>query len=142
MADNFKEYLVSFILIGLFIIAMISFSVGFANENNSTITIIGESKIKYTYTALNDTLSDLNKNTGSQENATSSDPGSFGAESIILTSIWGSLKVFWSSIKDVSNILATFMKYIGVSYLVIGVILSIIIITIIFLAWKTIRTGE
>jgi hypothetical protein len=141
--DTFKEFLVSFAVIGLFIFAILTFAVNFQLENQTSIGLMTDSRMNDTYNDINENLNDLNLEAIKQMNNTENAELEQGVDYFSIASIWGSFKKFASNIKGVSNILGNSMRnYIGIDPLVIAFIFSIVLISLVFLGWKLLRVGE
>ena len=145
-----------FLVFGLFVIALISFGVNFATENNAnTLITDNNSAISYIYSNVNDTLHNYNDGT-IQENANSSfnsfnqDEGTSGAGSVIGDFFVKTILGVGKLVLGISNALfnATFAPILkaigiptGIAKVILGFITTIMLLTMTLLAWKLYRTG-
>lgn len=141
MADNFRNYIVTFILIGIFFISAIMFYIQFTNDNPVGIDLLSNTRLNRTYSNISDVLSTELTTSKNQLNATLRDELTINVGDLTISSIWGSLTKFTKVIVSISNLMLDLLSSIGVSYIIIGGIIMIIIVTTIFLMWQTIRNG-
>jgi hypothetical protein len=135
--DDFKDWPVALLLAGLFLVAIVSFISGMGDNYGQDISTpyIDTSRIEI---QINQTSNDAN----SWGNAFKSDNLFVSAGSIVLFSIWGVFKLIWDAIITFMAIyLDIFTQLFGMPPIVTGVITAIVIITLIFLGWKTIKQG-
>lgn len=142
MAESFRGLIIAFIIAALFVVVMIGFSVNFQVDNNTNVSVIDNALVNETYVNLQGSLNDLQDDANAQQNATERDPVLIGLDSLILTSIWGTIKIFASFPRIAGSYLLNFIYILGVPVVVLGTIMAIIIITLIFWGYKTIRTGQ
>lgn len=142
MAEGFRTYLVAFILAGLFLIAVINFSIQFGTDNKTNITLTDNPQINDAFGNITSDLTELSEKTQTQRNATEKDPTTIGAESLLLVSVWGTIKSFGSIVMGSANYLLTLPSLLGIPPIVLVTIISIITISIIFFGWRLIRVGE
>lgn len=141
MARGFQDYIVFFLLAGLFLIAIYSFASGVAVNYDQDPELIDDELINLTQleSRLNQTRADAE----TWQDKFTSDNFFVALGSIVLFSLWGIFQLIWSVITSFSSIFLDGMNNVlGVPPLVTGVISAIIIIGLIFAVWKSIKTGE
>lgn len=140
MAFGFKDIPINFLLAGLFLLSMIGFITALAYESGVSSPLDGNTIINTT--ALNATLSRADTEgkahlNASQEDAPTSEFGQFISFAII-----GNMWAYASSAFEVMNIFADSSTKVGISPLTVGIIDAILLIVVIFAAWRVIRIGE
>lgn len=137
---NFSAYIIGFLLAGLFLICVFSFYQGVASNYGKTINDIEGLNIIKVKTAVSGTTSDSDlwgSNITTEEN-----PQLEGGE-IIFTSIPAVAKLMWSGvIKLFKVVFVAPAQLLGIHPIAIGVVGAIIVITLIVLFWRMIKTGE
>jgi hypothetical protein len=129
-------------MIGLFVIAIIGFSVGFSQDNNLNSSITDNPHINASYVSINSSLSNFRGDSQNQLQATANETGTIGEDSLILPSLWGAVKTFFATIISIGNALVALPTIVGIPPVITGTIIAIIVVMIIFLAWKVIKVGE
>lgn len=135
--DDFKDWPVALLLAGLFMVSIIGFISGMGNEYGKDISTpyIDTSRVE---AQINKTSTDAN----SWGEAFKSDNLFVSAGAIVLFSVWGVMKLVWDAIITFITIyLDIFASLFGIPPIVTGVITAIVIISLVFLAWKTIKQG-
>lgn len=139
--DGFKDYIIKFLLAGLFIVCLFSFGVSFTVDQGKSSDIINDNNLN---------IGDLER----QINETSEDAEAWGEAfrsdnvfvqlgAVIMFSIWGVMKLMWSSIITLFTlILDSASTVLGVPPIVLGVILAILIISLIFAGWRVVKRGD
>lgn len=155
------KIIISTMVFILFIVAFVNFGVNFGNENDASFLITdndsaGNSAIKIIYTGVNDTLYNyadkgLYKEANESYGSFNEDSGTGGViSSITEFFIKGILKV-GKSIMGITNVIfnvtfAPILAGIGIPNeiaSVIGIIISsILLFSIVLMAWKLYRTGQ
>jgi hypothetical protein len=141
MTNNIRTFLISFLLVGLFAIAMVAFGVNLASEHGANATITDNPKISSVYDSINDSIRGSRATAVGVGNASESDPTEAG-DTLIVPSIWPSLLSLGGIIKGIGNAVLELPYYIGVPAIAVTVILVIIGVTVVLLGWKAIRRGE
>lgn len=137
---SFKDYAIYTLLASVVIVALFRFAVGMGGNYGVDLSI-DDNKVNMTglETAINNTSAASGANqqsfTGDNFFEENGDIGMF--------SIWGVMKSVWS------GIIATFRVLIEGSYnvlrinpIVLGAIIAILTFSLIFMAWRTVRSGE
>lgn len=153
---DLKDIMVGFLVFGIFIIALISFGVNFANENDAeTLVTDNNSPIQTIYSGVNSTIYNYDGN-NIQEKANDSFGGfhdegdTTGILGTITDFFISSLLAVGKTITGISNAifnvtLAPLLKALGIQpgiARIIGIVVStIMLFTLILLAWKLYRLG-
>lgn len=133
----FEDWPKSLLLVGLFLISIVGFMHGLGNNYGEDLTTpyIDTSRVEV---QINKTSSDAN----AWGEAFKSDNIFVSAGAIVLFSIWGVAKLVWDAIMTFIIIyLDIFTALFGIPPIVTGVFTALTIISLIFLAWKTIKQG-
>lgn len=141
MADiQFKDYLITILLAGLFLFAFYSFAQGIGAEYGHA-NLYGTDKVDIA--DLQAQLNDTSNQAQGWEKAFTSDNFFVSAGSIVLFSVWGVFKLMWSSFNAIFTIFKQgIVNVLGLDPMVVGIIGAIIIIGLIFSAWKVIKQGD
>lgn len=134
-----KEYIISGIVGGLFILAFMSFIMQAYIDNDKTNEL--PENINILYTNITTVINNSDTYAKLQQNSTFSDQTTYTFGDIILTSITGTLKNFINFFNIIYESFFTLLKSIGINPLILSVFISIIIIIGIFYLWRNIRTG-
>ena len=139
---EFKDLIIPLLLSGLFIIAMISFGIYLANENNANNILAGNEALNRSYNNINRQLLETENSTESQKQAFFKDIPVIGQISIVLKSITGTARIFFSGgISLLDSMFTLVSETLGIPSIVISVLTSIFLIIGVLLAWKLFRTG-
>lgn len=143
---EFRPLLVSFILIGLFAVALINVVYYMQLDNGASETILDDTTLSNYKNSVVENISNTYTNAEAAGNSTSSSQVTFSYGSPFLDSING----VWKTIKSAPIAIYELTIGLGQTYLFSGpeaiiittVIAAILTITIIFAVWKMISTGE
>lgn len=143
---EFRPLLVSFILIGLFAVAMINIVYYMQLDNGASQTILDDPTLSNYRQAVIDNMSTTYTNAVAAGNSTSSSSVTFTYGSPFLDAING----VWKTVKSAPIAIYELSIGLGQKYLFSGpeaviittVIAAILTITIIFAVWKMISTGD
>jgi len=145
MAEGIRNMVISFILVGLFSLALISFIYQATIDNNPSSKLLTTPELNTTFYNLNKTLSGYQDTAESQKNKTFDENVNplVATFELAIYAIVGVARIFSNMIVNVWDILTGFMfNVIGIPAIVIGVIFAIITITIVFYLFKMWRVGE
>ena len=137
---DFREYPVNFLLAGLFIISMISFGIVLSHNYGKSEALMKSDKIDFTRleNQINSTSSDANK----WADTFKSDNLFVVAGGIVLYSIWGITKLVWTSVTAMLTIFTDGASgLLGIPPIATGVLTAIVIIGLIFGAWRLVKQG-
>lgn len=154
MAKGFKQFILGFIIVGVFTLSLVTFGNNFITLNNENSGEANQTLLSDPI--LNKTFGDLVSDSSSQQSTAEglssileSDEPTIGTESILLTSIssvWKGLKTMaMGSYRIVTNLI--FETLFGASAnspfsILIGVLSAIVVTIIALYAWKVVRTGD
>lgn len=143
--SGLKTLIISFLLVGLLLYALISFGVQFQTDMEANETILNE-KI------LNNTYGGLRVNLTSGEDTANASRTNFEREeakaefgSLTLSSVVGVAKSFTGTMTSFFNVFFGLLVVVLLSkefLIVTGTLAAILLITVIFLGWRWIRTGS
>ena len=138
---NFKDFPMNMMLIGLFFIAIVSFAIGMAHNYGKPADIIVGDYIDTT--KIEQQLNATAEDAAEWSDALKSDNLFIIIETLVLKSIWGIGK---GIITAVSVFLTLYFDLIqsvlGIPPLVTGTLTAVIVISLIFAAWKMMKQGE
>lgn len=136
-----REYTISAILVGLFVISFIAFANYGANDNNGR-NIMGISYINQTFGSMSSALTGFSSDAGTQLNATSTESPTTNFGSLVLNSIVGAGRVFTGSITSVYNVINILLiQGLGIPAIVLNILAGLILVSVIFFAWRMFRLG-
>jgi hypothetical protein len=138
---DFNEYPINFLLAGLFIIAMVSFGVGLAQNYGYEGALMKSDKVDFS--GLENQVNQTSSDAQGWATTFKSDNLFVSAGGIVLFSIWGIGKLIFGSIISFATIFTDGLQGVfGVPPIVTGVIMAILIISLIFSLWKLIKVGN
>jgi len=138
---KFKDYLIGFLLVGLFAVSMFYFAIGTANEYGHDSNYVSSDQIDLS--GLEANLEQTgNQSTKMQESFLNDEPNIIlGA--ILFSSLWGNVKNIWESINHIAEIiLQGIANILHIPAVVLGVIIAILAIALVFSAWRVFKMGE
>lgn len=137
----FQDYQVNFLLTGLFLFAIISFAVGISGNYGHSEDFVKDEKIDFT--DIQTQVESTNEQAESWEKSFRSDNLFVALGSIVLFSVWGIIKLMWVTTIGMYNVIiqgAT--NVLGIPAMVTATITTILIVGLIFSAWRFIKAGE
>jgi len=145
MADftalQFKDYVILFMLSGLFIVSFIGFGVETAKNYGMSETLMKSES--FDFTRLENQIIQTSNDAEKWSNSTKSDSLFVSLGGLFFNSLWGTGKLIWGSIGAFASIITDGAKSVlGIPALATGTILAILSILLIFALWRTIKTGE
>lgn len=138
---DFKDYVINSLLVGLFLICMISFAVIMAQNYGHDESMMKSDKIDFSQVEkqVSQTSADANK----WSKTFTSDNLFVVAGGIVLYSIWGIGKLIFGSVIAMATVITTGTSTVlGVPAIAIGVLIAIITISLIFALWKLVKVGQ
>ncbi len=143
---NFRQLVVGFLIVGIFMFSLISFGITLQTQNNSSQSLLDDSTFNDTFGDLQTEIQGSKVVADNQREAFESQEPGAGGFNFDLTSIIGAgikFTDFLSSAGGMITIILTAPQvYLGIPGIVTIGIASLITITIILLAWRLYRTGE
>ncbi len=142
MAISFREVFITFALIGVFVFAGISFIVQAQLDNDIENTILENEVINKTYSNLEVDLGGFGANTTAQKGTFDTEIPERGFGSLIIFGIVGIGQKFTGMVVGVYNIFIVLpASILGVPSIVISVMTSILVVSLVLLAWRVYRAG-
>ena len=143
MVESFRSLFILFSLIGILVLATISFGVTFQEENGVTNTILEDERINKTFIRLGGNLSDFPSETQSQREVYESEIPERGLTSLIIFSLVPIIQKFTAMIVGIFNILIIIpSEILGIPSVVMGTLEAIFLVTFIIFGWSVLRTGR
>lgn len=141
-----RNMIISFMIIGLFVFAMISFGIGIATLNDGT-SITEDKRINKSYGQYETQLKQVQSEAEEQRNKFDSESPTTSFGEILFSSIVGVGRTFTSSLVNFMDI--TFSLVFTTVFggdpafaVVTGTIIGIILLSIVFLLWRVYKAGE
>jgi len=134
---TFEKLASGFLLTGLFLVCIIGFMSGMGDNYGEVIesSYVDTSRIV-------DQINETSSNANAWGESFKSDNLFVSTGTIVLVSIWGVTKLIWDTLITFLVIyLDIFTTLFGIPPMVTGVITALMIIYLIFLAWRTIKQG-
>lgn len=140
---SFREQWIEFAVVGMFILAMISFIVVMQEKNDVDEGIITNPIINKTFIKLDQNLSNLRNKTETQRAAYESENPERGFGSLIIFSIVGVSKIFFGLMIGIYNIIIVLpASILGLPEAIMATIEGILIVSMVLLGWALIRIGR
>ena len=136
-------------IVGLFIVAMISFGINFQSENNANVNINQDSRVGKLYSNINKTFNDISEQAGSSQQALNQEDKSITG--YISDIAFSSIRAVGSTIMSGSQKMFGFILYpilsmLGLQNEIIAVISTVLtaifIIIVSLLIWKLFKQGD
>jgi len=140
---EFRNLIILGLLTGLFIFALVNISISLTNENNVNNTLLENEAINKSFGYLQSNLSDSQSKSETSKTGFEVENPTVGTDSFLFSSIISAGKVFtgmWRGVYDIT--FSLFTETLGINPVVMGVITSILLITIILLAWSLYKSGR
>ncbi len=143
MATSFREVFIMFSLISLMVFATISFVVTLQTDNDAPSSLLENQLINNTFISLSDNISQQSVSTNTSKTAFDSDIPAPGFGSLIIFAIVGVAQGFTSTITTTYNIIIILpLGLLGIPSQVANILVSILMMTLILLAWRLYRVGS
>ena len=140
MAKEFEDYLIYFLLGGLFIVCMFSFGISIAGNYGYDSNIMTSDK--FNYSTIENEINDSNSDSVGWLNSFKDDDPGFIESNFVLLSIWGFITNIIAVTKVIWQVISLGMfDVLGISPLLLGTISSIIFIMLIVSGWRKLRQG-
>jgi len=132
--------IINVLLVGLFMVSILSFAFGLASNYGKEQNIMGTEYVDFG--RIEENLNETSEIAKSWGESFKSDNIFTSAGSILLLSVWGIAKLMWTTIMTFFTIYFDIAESLfGVPPLVTGIISAIIIIGLIFSLWRSIKQG-
>ena len=146
---EFRGLIIYTLLTGLFIFAIISFAINISTSNNPNSTIMRNEVINRSYRSLETNLSGLQGQAENKRTSFLSEVPIVGEITTVFKSIFGVGSTFITIVRDISNIFAElinvglgFGEESGAGTIILGVFVTLIIVSGILLAWSVYKAGR
>jgi hypothetical protein len=139
MFDDFKDVPVNLLVIGIFLLCILGFGTGIMALNGHS----GSMNTGYIDTTRLETqLNQTSENAQAWQTVFTSDNIFVSSGAIVLYSIWGIIKLLWTTTITFWIIYTDIItSVLGIPSIITGILTSILIIILIFLGWKAIKQG-
>ncbi len=144
MAVGFKEFVISFILIGVFVFAFISFGNQFQIDMNANQTILEseDSNLSGLFYSMNRSLAGAETTAGSSRVSVANETFDTIGGEITYKTIPKATINFWDTTTGIFSLVRNFLApTLGIDAVILTAIGTIFTITLIALGWKFWRTG-
>jgi len=138
---RFESYLIAFMLISVCMVSFYSFATSSAENYGGSTAIVDDNL--FNMTGLEDAINATNMASSDWEQAFSEEDKEISFGELIGTSIWSVVKLMITSINAIVFILLGALSNVfGVSPLVTGTIITLVVVALIFSAWRVIKGSE
>ena len=143
MDIDFKDLIIGAVLIGLFIVAIVSFNIYNAENYDNATKLTENEAFNSSFNDMSNELEGIQSTAESQKTSFFKDIPVIGEVSIVLSSIVGIAKSISSVMRNIYNLtLRLIAETLGIPVIILNVITGMIIISTILLAWKLYRSGK
>lgn len=139
MTKSFKEYVFYFLLIGLAITSIYAWATNIGTRYDADLSVNDK---QIDLTKIQKTVNDTAESARNQEKAFRSDNPFVSTGALIMFGFWGAINSFWSIITSMFSLFLGGADFLGISPIVTGTLLSILLVALIFAAWRAIKAGE
>ena len=138
---SFKDYPINMLLIGLCIVSLMTFATLIATNYGKPTTTMSTEYIDFS--RIQKQVNDTNNDAEAWGQAFRSDNPFVSFGSLILFSIWGILKLIWTAVISFITIyLDIVSSVLHIPPIVTGTVTAVVIISLIFMAWRAIKQGQ
>lgn len=138
-----KEMFISFLLVGLFFIAMVNFGANLATDNNSNQSILNNPRINSTFQDTNVELFRAYDTANASRTSFELDEIKADSDNLIITSIKGVGTAVGGTMSAMFNLIFGLLSdTLGIPAIVLATITAILTVTIVFFAWRAYRAGS
>ena len=143
MATGFRALFIAFILVGLFLVAMVNFGVNVANENDANTTLLQNDAINQSFQNFGGEISSAEGNVNEQKGNLDKEVPTQPVGDFTLSSIIKGPLVFLGIVVSFWNIFTTMVSTsLGIPSVVIQALSAILVISLIFGFWRFLKSGE
>ncbi len=143
MAENsFKALLITFILVAVFIIAMVNVAIQLGSNNDSNISILDNSVLNRTFGGLQTDLTSAESTVNSSKTSFEEEKTNIEFGELTFKSIVGSGKRFTGVLFGVVGLIFGLIFSVFPLAIVIGAIFTLLTISVIFFLWRLYKQGE
>ena len=142
MANGFTTLAVAFIITGLFAVAMLSFTAQIELDSGVNDTIFNEPVINSTFSGLKTNISQSEEDVKSIKESFETSNPLLAVGELIFGSIITAATTIGSAIVGTYDVIGVLGVYLGIPAVVFQVLTTILLILLVFLAWRLLKTGE
>ncbi len=143
---NFRQFVIAFIVIGLFMFSMFSFATQIQSQNNASQPLVDDPYFNSTFGQIETELENSQVVAQGQREAFEGQEPGTGGFTFDLTTIISAGTKFFSFLAGSTGLIAlifsTASRTLGINPIILTVLMGSILLTAVFLGWKYIRTGE
>ena len=138
---QFKNFIITAIMIGVFIFAMIFFASNLAIDNSADVKLTDNPPIKSAYESLNSTLKETRETAEGQKNSTELEVPTAG-DSVLLFSITKVISVFRGVVTGIYNITFVLLaSTLGIPVFFLNIMFGVLVMIGVLAAWRLYRVG-
>ena len=138
---TFRDMMGHFLLTSVFLFAIISFAVGIGDNYGKGSEFATVEHIDVA--GIQNTIEETNAEAEKWEKVFKSDNLFVALGGIILFSLWGIINLIWTSVFGIFNLIIQIASdVLGLPAIVVSTFVTLLILTLIFLAWRTLKAGE
>ena len=143
MGLSFKDMMFAFVLTGLFFFAFVNFAILFSSSNNSNQSLLDNPSINRSFNDFSSNITNSKTLSQEQRDAFESDTPSSQAGDLTIGTLFKTGITFASSIVAFFNIIFSLIFVnLQISIIVIGAMITLLMASIVFLAWRLYKTGS
>ena len=140
---EFRNLIVTALLGGLFLFALINASIFMTTNNNANNTLLDNEAINSTFGQLESDLKTTQNSAEEAKTGFEEESPTIGTDSFLFNSIIGAGKIFTGMWRNMYNLtFGLVSETIGISPIVLGTLTTILLMTITLLAWSLYKTGK
>ncbi len=139
---SFRELIVTFILIAVFIIALANVAIRIGTDNDSSISILDNPVLNNTFSELQTDLSNAESDVNSSKTSFESEKTNIEFGELTFKSIVGSGKKFTGILFGILNLIFRLIFSVIGLIIVLGAIIIIVTINVILRLWRLYKQGE
>jgi hypothetical protein len=137
------KIMVSFILIGMVVYGMIGFSISLNADNPNNVTLGDDDAINASYEGFESTITSSRAEASNLKNATDQSPIEVGETSLLFESAKSTITNFNSIVTGFYNLtIGLIHKKTGIPKSILVGFTVIFILTLVFLVYRTLRSGQ
>ncbi len=138
-----KEMVISFVLVGLFFVAMVNFGANLAIDNNANQSILEDPRINSTFQDTNVQLFAAYDTANESRVTFERDEIKADSDNLIITSIKGVGTAVGGTLSAMANLMfGTLGDVLNVPPVALATIMAILGISIVFASWRAYRAGS
>ena len=140
---EFRTLIINSLLIGLFIIALGSFSVYLTSENNVNNTLMENQAFNSTFGKLQTELDSAQETFEAQRNVTEQTIPTESSDSLPISTIPSTASIITTTFRNIYNLtFGLISSVLGISPIVTLTVTAILVLTVILMIWRLVKTGQ